>query len=131
MTVALFKPVAAQNCPEKLEVSETVVHVERTATCKVLIPVQNKSRQNILFTKRALLGEVETVESCIQLPSNNECVDLDGLIQGVVNSCQLQPTVDRPSEKSSYHGEEEGKVDKDSWCPHVDLSSLNVEQMEL
>lgn len=131
VTVGLFKPLSCQSWPEALETTEAVVHVESTTTCKVLIPVLNKGVQDVMLPKRTQLGEVEMIRSCLKLPNDKECMVLDGCFQGEVNCCQIHTTEDHTSGKPSHHCKGKEDVDREGWCPPVDMSGLNAEQKEI
>ncbi|KAL6483870.1 hypothetical protein MHYP_G00087420 [Metynnis hypsauchen] len=109
-TTLLFEPDVNQQWPEGLELTETLVHLQRGSRPHILIDVQNGTERDITLAGKTILGTVQSVKSVFPLTTQDNTATVSSVqskVEGVWGECT-----------------------DDLWDPPVDVSHLDPLQQK-
>ncbi|KAL7846934.1 hypothetical protein SRHO_G00219140 [Serrasalmus rhombeus] len=109
-TTLLFEPDVNPQWPEGLELTETLVHLQRGSRPHILIDVHNGTERDITLAGKTILGTVQSVKSVFPITTQDNTATVSSVqskVEGVGGECTDDP-----------------------WDPPVDVSHLDPLQQK-
>ena len=103
-TPVLFEPIENSNLPESLQISETLIVVNRGKSCCVKVEVTNNSAHDIIIPKHTEIGQLQLVKSVtpIEVTAKKQETksEMKGAAMGIPSDTRL--AVDTNSNKALF-----------------------------